>query len=86
MRLTSLVFTLNLLNDLDHVLVREDVVLADLLRLVATRRPPDPGVLELLHDALVDAVAELLDRGAVGVEHDGLVVVRDLPFWLRVDA
>ena len=74
------------LDDLDDVFVHEDVLLADPLRLVSDGGAPDPGVFEERHDALVDAVAELLDGGLFRVKDDGLVVVGDLAARLGVDA
>jgi hypothetical protein len=46
---------------LNDVLVVEDVVLADLLRLVLDGRPPHERVLHLLDDGPVNLVAKILD-------------------------
>ena len=56
------------LDDLHHILVVKQVVLAHLLRLVLDRRAPHPRKLELLHEAAMDLVAQvgdarLADRG-----------------------
>ena len=47
-------------HQLDNVLILKDVVLAHFLRPVLGAGAPDEGVLELLDDALVQAVAEIL--------------------------
>mmetsp|Transcript_12153 Transcript_12153/g.30665 ORF Transcript_12153/g.30665 Transcript_12153/m.30665 type:complete len:417 (+) Transcript_12153:144-1394(+) len=77
---------LDFLDDLDDVLVLEHVLLADALRPVLAAGAPHQSVLELLQNALVDAVAEVLHRVPVLGEHDGVVVVRQLALGLGVDA
>ncbi len=53
-----------------------------LLRLVADRLAPHPGVLELGDQLLVQPVAEVLDGRGICMEHDGRTVVRDLTLGL----
>ena len=55
---------LHFLHNLDHVLVRQHVILPAPLRLVPDGRAPDPGIFNERHDAFVDSVAELLDGWA----------------------
>mmetsp|Transcript_5228 Transcript_5228/g.22235 ORF Transcript_5228/g.22235 Transcript_5228/m.22235 type:complete len:389 (-) Transcript_5228:61-1227(-) len=74
------------LDNLHHVLVVEEVVLAHLLRLVLDRGAPHPGELVLLDEGAVDAVAEVGDAGLAGVQDDGAVKVGDLALGLGVDA
>lgn len=75
-----------LFHDLRDVLVRKNVVPAHTLGLVFDGGAPDPGVLELRHEAAVDAVAEVLHGRVVLVQDDGRGVVRDLALGLGVDA
>lgn len=72
--------SLELLDQLHHVLVGERVLDADDARVVLDRRAPDQRVLELLEQRAVDAVAQCLDsRIDVTAKDDGLRVVRHLP-------
>ena len=73
-------------DDLDHVLVLQHVLLPDPLRPVLGRRAPDQRVLELLQQAAVDPVAEVLDRRVLFRQDDGLVPVGELALGLGVDA
>ena len=79
-------FMLDLLDNLHNVLVVEDVVLADLLRLVLDRGPPHQGVLELLEDGLVNLVAKVLQGAVGGLQHDGGRIVGQLTFGLGVNS
>ena len=66
----------DLLDNLHDVLVLQPVVLADLLRAVLDGGAPHERILELLSDALVDAVAEVLHRVAAARHHHRIIVVR----------
>ena len=50
-----------LFDELNDILVLEQVVFANFLRVVLDGRTPHQRVLELLHNALVNAVAEVRD-------------------------
>lgn len=106
----------SLFHNLHDVLVLQDVILADTLRLVLdaaggrvggrtvitrrsagrparaayappySRSPPHPRVLELLHDALVDTIAEGLNGAILLPQHHGSRVVWHLALRLGVDA
>lgn len=69
----------DLLDDLHDVLVLQAVVLADLLGPVPDGCAPHECILELLRDALVDAIAEVLHRVAPRWHHHRIVVVRQPP-------
>lgn len=70
---------LDFLDDLHDVLIVKSVVLPNLLGTVFHRCAPHERILELLHDALVDAVAEVLHCVAAGRHHHRIVVVRQPP-------
>mmetsp|Transcript_11487 Transcript_11487/g.20786 ORF Transcript_11487/g.20786 Transcript_11487/m.20786 type:complete len:266 (+) Transcript_11487:198-995(+) len=62
------------------------MLLAHPLRPVLGAGAPHQGVLELLQNALVDAVAKVFHGVAVLGEHHRVVVVGELPLWLGVDS
>ena len=66
------------LDNLDHVLVIEDMILANPLWLMFDRCSPDEGVLQVLDDGSVDLVTEVLHRAVVGLQHNWGLVVRKL--------
>ena len=66
------------LDNLDHVLVIEDMILANPLWLMLDRRSPDEGVLQVLDDGSVDLVTEVLHRAVVRLQHNWGLVVRKL--------
>ena len=66
------------LDNLDHVLVIEDMILANPLWLMLDRCSPDEGVLQVLDDGSVDLVTEVLHRAVVGLQHNWGLVVRKL--------
>ncbi len=53
---------------------------------MAHRRAPNPGILELRDQLLVQLVTEVLDAGGLVVQHHGRRVVGDLALGLGVDA
>ncbi len=69
-----------------HVLVVQDVILSDLLRLVLDGRSPDQRVLELLDDGPVELVAEVLHGALFRLQDNRGLVVGQLALGLRVDA
>ena len=73
-----------LAHQLDNVLILEDMVLAHFLRPVLGAGAPDKGVLELLDDALVQAVAEILHSRVAFGEHHWVIVVWQLALQGRV--
>ena len=56
------------------------------LRLMLHRRSPHPRVLELVHNALMQPVAEVPHGGRLCMENNGLFIVGNLTLRLRVDA
>ncbi len=69
----------DLLDNLHDVLVLQAVVLAHFLGPVLDGGAPHQRVLELLDDALVDAVAKVLHRVAARGHHHRIVVVWQPP-------
>lgn len=59
-----------LLHDLHDILVGEDMIFPHPLRLVLHARPPHPGILKGTYQSAMNAVAEILDGGMVGMEDD----------------
>jgi len=72
--------------DLNDVFIVELVVLANFLRLMFHRRTPDNSILELLHDAPVDLVTEVIHQSMVLLQDDRRSVVRKLALWFSVEA
>ena len=56
---------LNLLDNLNNVLIIQNMVSANLLRLMFHACSPNQRILELLHDTLMYSVAEVLYRPPV---------------------
>ena len=47
------------------------------------RRTPNPSILKLLHDRLVQTIAEVANRGLLSVENNRLFVVGDLSLFRK---
>lgn len=60
------------------------MILTDLLREMLHRLPPHQRILKVLHNPLMDPIAELLDRALASGHAYRLIVVRWLPTWLGV--
>ena len=74
----------DLLDDLDHVLIEELVLLPHLLGIELDRSSPHHGVAELADHVPMDAVAEAFNRGVHAWENDRGLVIRILTLGLRV--
>jgi len=62
------------------------MILTTSLGLMFSGLAPDKGVRELRHDALVQSIAKLFDRGiACGMQNDGSIIVRTLTLGFGVD-
>ena len=66
---------LYLLDNLHNVLVIQNMILANFLRLMLDTGPPDQRILELLHDTLVYPVAEVLQGPSVLRENNRITVI-----------
>ena len=66
---------LNLLDNLNNVLIIQNVVSANLLRLMFHACSPNQRIFELLHDSLVYSVAEVLYRPPVFRKHNWVTIV-----------
>ena len=62
------------------------MVFADLLGVELDTGAPDHGVLELPDHTPMDFVTEIFDGGVLSRENDGCIIVRVLPFGLRVNS
>ena len=71
-------------HQLDNVLILKNMVLAHFLRPVLGAGAPDKGILELLDDALVQAVAEVLHGRVAFRKHHWVIVVWQLALQVRV--
>ncbi len=79
--LGSFVFShaaLDLLHNLDNVFVIQDMLPANLLRLVLHACSPHQGVLELLHDALVYSVTEAFYSPLALRQHHWVAIIWQL--------
>ena len=70
--------SLDSLDNLHHVLVMKHVLLAHPLRLVLHGGPPHQRVLQVLQDAPVNLVAEVLNRAPGSLQHNRRLVVGKL--------
>ena len=68
--------SLNLFDNLHNILIVQNMVLANFLRLVLDAGSPDQRILELLHDTLVYPVAEVLQTPSVLRQHNRIIVIR----------
>lgn len=66
---------LYLLDDLHNVLIIQNMILANFLRLMLDTGPPDQRVLELLHDTLVYPVGKVLQGSSALREHNRITVI-----------
>lgn len=76
---------LNALDNLHDVFVLKDVVFADTLGPVLAGGAVHEGVLEVLHDELVDPVTEVLHGAPASLQHHGVFKVRQLSLRLGVN-